>query len=145
MTASFIRTCCGVLALLFGASTLTGCGFSSVMRLSVGTCVQIPTSTSAYSLETVPCSRPHQAEVFALPTVGGSEFPEAAQLESEARRECEKEFTSYVGSGAEDSALDLIWMTPSRESWKRGDRQIVCLAAANGDQTLRGSVRDSAY
>ena len=132
MKASFIRTCCGVLALFFGASTLSGCGFSSVMRLSVGACVQIPTSTSAYSLETVP-------------TIGGSEFPEAAQLESEARRECEKDFTPYVGSGVEDSALDLIWMTPSRESWERGDRQIVCLAAANGDQTLRGSVRDSAY
>lgn len=115
------------------------------MRLSVGACVQIPTSTSAYSLETVSCSRPHQAEVFALPTIGGSEFPEAAQLELEARRECEKDFTPYVGSGVEDSALDLIWMTPSRESWERGDRQIVCLAAANGDQTLRGSVRDSAY
>ena len=137
MKASFIRTCCGVLALFLGASTLSGCGFSSVMRLSVGACVQIPTSTSAYSLETVSCSRPHQAEVFAL--------PEAAQLESEARRVCEKDFTPYVGSSVEDSALDLIWMTPSRESWERGDRQIVCLAAANGDQTLRGSVRDSAY
>lgn len=145
MKASFIRTCCGVLVLLVGASTLSGCGFSSVMRLSVGTCVQIPNSSSAYSLETVSCSRPHQAEVFALPAVGGSEFPEAAQLESKARRECEKAFTPYVGSGVEDSALDLIWMTPSQESWERGDRQIVCLAAANGAQTLRGSVRDSAY
>ena len=145
MKSFFNRICLGVLAYVLGAGTLSGCGFSSVMRLSVGACVQVPPTTSAYSLETVSCSRPHQAEVIALPTVAGANFPEAAQLETDARRECELAFRSYVGIPAEDSALDLLWLAPSRESWERGDRQIVCLAAANGQQTLRGSIHDSAY
>lgn len=115
------------------------------MRLSVGACIQVPPTTSAYSLETVSCSRPHQAEVIALPTVAGADFPEATQLEADARRECELAFRSYVGIPAEDSALDLLWLAPSRESWERGDRQIVCIAAANGQQTLSGSIHDSAY
>lgn len=145
MKSLFSRTCLGVLGLALGASTLSGCGFSSVMRVAVGTCVQVPSTPSAYSLETVSCSSPHQAEVIALPTIVGADYPEAERLQSRAKSECEKAFHPYVGKPAEDSALDLLWLTPSRESWERGDRQIVCLAAANGQQTLRGSIRDSAY
>ena len=115
------------------------------MRLSVGDCTQLPESASSYTLYATSCSAEHTAEVFALLPAQGEDFPAPEELEAYAEKECTAAFPAYVGLPAADSALDVVWLTPSEESWKRGDRMIACLAAANGTQTLTQSVKDSRF
>lgn len=144
MNTAFLRTTLATV-LLGSAGVCAGCASLSVMRLSVGDCTQLPESASSYTLYATSCSSAHSAEVFALLPAQGDEFPAPEELEAYAEKECSAAFPTYVGIPATESALDVVWLTPSEESWKRGDRMIACLAAANGTQTLTQSVKDSRF
>ena len=96
------------------------------------------------SLPGVPCSQPHDNEVFAIfdldqPTFPGSE--EIGELSFEA---CLNRFESFVGVDYESSSLDIAALYPSKESWSRqGDREVVCAVYDMNYEKLTGSTKNS--
>ncbi len=56
---------------------------------------------------------------------------------------CIDRFESYVGRDYETSALDVVTMYPTAESWAQNDREVVCALYDMSGEKLVGSVRDS--
>lgn len=128
------------------ALALSGCTSSSVMNLSVGDCMQLPTDSTAVTIDRSSCTSPHQAEVAAVIDVqsdADAAFPGKAALNSQAETACVESFEDYVGAAYVSSSLDVTWLTPTAESWQRGDRSIVCLVHAMGSAELTASVKGS--
>ena len=125
------------------AMALAGCSTSSVMHMSIGQCIQAPEGDQVSTVETVDCSKPHDAEVFFLHKVEDSEFPGQDSLSSTAEQVCIAAFQGYVGKSYEESSLDVTWFVPTTKSWSQNDREIVCMVTDMQGGKLDESVKNS--
>ncbi|HEY7670650.1 MAG TPA: septum formation family protein [Gammaproteobacteria bacterium] len=90
----------------------------------------------------IPCSAPHDNEVYAVFDVSVSSFPEGDEMSSMAFDSCLERFQSFVGKDYESSTLDIATLYPSRESWnQQNDREVVCVVYDVNAKKLTGSVR----
>jgi hypothetical protein len=109
---------------------IVGGGDLGVATMQPGDCFNDPDSDVVYDVQAVPCSEPHDNEVFAIGEVGdafGSAFPGLVALDSYAYEQCTgSRFQSYVGVGYSESILGVFTLTPTDESWSDGDRGYVC-------------------
>ena len=145
------RPVVAVTAVALGLATLSGCSFfhskndgRTVSALSVkpGDCVVAPTAitTEVKDLTVVPCSQPHQQEVYALapyPLPAGTEktaaYPGEAVLKAFADGACLGAFTAYVGTDYRDSSLFFTYLLPSARGWQAGqDRDVTCVITTTG-------------
>ena len=112
-----------------GLAVLSGCSFFNkndtktvpVLTAKPGQCMVAPKAIVAEikDLTVVPCTQPHQQEVFALaayPLPAGTEktaaYPGEAVLKSFADGACLGAFSSYVGSDYRDSTLFFTYLLP---------------------------------
>ncbi|MBO1739534.1 septum formation family protein [Leifsonia sp. TF02-11] len=97
----------------------------------------------------VPCDEPHRAEVFYVGELTGEGVPAAYPGEQEVSRlatvQCSGPMAEFLGIAREASKLNLNLYFPAEESWKTGDRHIVCAvrdpAVDRTEGTLRGAAR----
>lgn len=119
-------------------------GTISVFELEVGDCIGTP---SGPTVTGVPCSQPHDFEVYALFDVPGgasAPYPGDASITDTADTGCQGDrFTDYVGEPYSTSEIYATSLSPSEATWtQQGDREVVCLARAQSGQ-LTGSVHDA--
>ena len=96
------------------------------------------------NLPGVPCSQPHDNEVFAIFDLDQPTFPGSAQISELSFQACLDRFESFVGLDYESSSLDIAALYPSKESWSRqGDREVVCAVYDMNLGKLTGSTRNS--
>jgi hypothetical protein len=97
------------------------------------------------SLPGVPCSKPHDNEVYAVFDVGFDAFPGDEQMAGAAFEQCLERFASFVGTDYEVSTLDITALYPSSQSWSlQNDREVVCAVFDMNGGKLKGSAKDSA-
>ncbi len=97
------------------------------------------------SLPGVPCSEPHDNEVYAVFDVDLASFPGDDQMGELAFEQCLERFPSFVGLEYESSALDITALYPSTESWRmQDDREVVCAVYDMNGGKLTGTAKDSA-
>jgi Septum formation len=109
---------------------------SAVFTLQQGDCV---TMSSGQAVSVLPCSTPHQAEVFATFSLARAAWPGAAAVKQEASSGCESRLTSYLNPQLAIS-LTQAYVFPDEVAWTGGTRTVICeVRAASGD--LTGSVR----
>jgi Septum formation len=117
----------------------------TVFAVDVGDCLASdPSGEEITEVPTVDCEEPHQSEAFHTATIEGEELPPSAEIERLVQEECLAEFESFVGMPYEQSALEVIWLEPTEESWEQGDRELVCLVTDPAAQTtgsLQGANR----
>lgn len=109
-------------------------GDVSVHAMEVGMCWNDPSSaglgaTEVLEVDAVPCSEPHDNEVYALvdyPASGGAPFPGEAAIETAAFDLCRSAFEPFTGTAYEQSILDIFYIYPTLDTWLEGDREIVC-------------------
>src|SRR5215510_8685518 len=77
------------------------------------------------SVPGVPCSDPHDNEVYAVFDVAMTTFPGDAMSDM-AHEGCLQRFEAFVGTDYESSSLDIATLYPSAESWRENDREVVC-------------------
>lgn len=75
----------------------------------------------------VPCSDPHQQEVFAAFHLEGAEFPGEEEVRSEAEAGCRDEFHAFTGVEYDQSRFFLNFLYPTDVTWEGGDREVVCM------------------
>lgn len=96
------------------------------------------------SLPGVPCSDPHDNEVYAAFDVNLASFPDEEELSVLAFDSCLERFESFVGNEYESSDLDILTLYPSRDSWNlQNDREVVCALYDMNTNKLTGSARNS--
>ena len=54
---------------------------------------------------------------------------------------CDPAFDAYIGKADDDSDLDYIWLVPTDDAWRSGDRTVQCAAFYPGTYRLTGSLR----
>ncbi|WP_432064214.1 DUF4190 domain-containing protein [Streptomyces sp. C10-9-1] len=123
---------------------------SSPFDLAEGDCFdipgkEVPEESEAFSVPTVDCARPHDAEVtgsYRLEDEGG--YPGSAADEREMEGRCHLMSEEYVPDpDALAPHIANFYYLPTRESWSLGDRTVTCALAAT-EGTLTGSLKDGA-
>ena len=92
----------------------------------------------------VPCSVPHDNEVYAVFDLAAGPFPGASQVDAIAGQGCFERFEDAIGRSYDGSELAFLSMYPTEDSWTQiGDREVVCIAYHMAYEKLVGSVLGS--
>jgi hypothetical protein len=91
-------------------------------------------------VDAVPCSNPHHAEVYATFKLTGSTYPGDEVVGTQSDSGCQSYLSVYSASATDDDALTLYYFAPTRESWRAGDRGVVCIAS-DEDHLRTGSIK----
>jgi Septum formation len=109
---------------------------AAVFSLHEGDCVDSP---NAQLVSILPCSTPHQAEVFATFALPASHWPGTAAIATEASSGCGSRLNSYLNPQLAIS-LTQSYVYPDQVAWTAGTRTVVCEVRASSGN-LTGSVR----
>lgn len=131
--------------LLTLAVVLTGCGSPAVdddvTALTVGDCFDELEGSEVTSVPRVDCAEEHDFEVYAVAAMADEEFPGHDATVTEAGETCSDAFEVFLGLPYDDAlqgGYDFTSLYPTAESWKLGDREIVCsIAATTPDGEIR--------
>jgi len=128
-----------VLSLVLAACT------PGALRLAVGTCFDDPPSFDAVTDVTVrDCASPHDKEVIALQDIDDEAFYGDDHIEAISEGFCVGSFYGYVGVRYLDSPYDVGWFAPTIDSWRSGDREVICFVFDPAGNKITGSLNGAA-
>lgn len=104
----------------------------SAFSLVPGDCLPVkPPESASVTVVVLPCTQPHQAEVFAVFQLPGSPedvFPGEPVATAQAVEGCELRFSDYVGIAYGASLFDYFFYKPDAQTWSAlNDRTVTCL------------------
>jgi hypothetical protein len=111
---------------------------SAVFKLQTGDCVSAP---NGQVVSVLPCSAPHQAEVFATFALPASAWPGTKAVQTEASSGCASRLTGYLNPQLAIS-LSQSYVFPNKVAWTAGTRTVICeVQAVSGQltQSVRGA------
>lgn len=116
---------------------ITEAADADVFSLTVGDCLDLTDETDETAVETlptVPCTEPHNAQVFAEQALAMDELPVEQDLFDLADQFCYDQFAGYVGLAYEESVLEVTYLYPTQESWDQGDDVLQCVVMHPSEQ-----------
>jgi hypothetical protein len=131
------------------SGAIVGEGSIDAFQMRVGDCFDDGSTfaddgAEVNSVPGVPCSNPHDNEVYAVFDVESATFP-GDEIESMAFESCKQRFHSFVGRDYDSSALDIATLYPTRESWdEHNDREVICAVYDVAANKLTGSMKGRA-
>lgn len=115
-----------------------------VFSIKLGDCMLETGSGMLTDADILPCSEPHDQEVYHEITMEDGEFSDA-DIDAASEGCIGDAYTAFVGVSYQDSAFDVTTLTPSQESWEQNnDRVIQCIIMDPAGQTtgsLKGVAR----
>jgi hypothetical protein len=133
---------------------ITGSGEMDAFDIETGDCFDdeylAPTEgvdgvVEVTDVAAIPCSQPHDNEVYAVFDVDLPEFPGGEEMFYVAESACLERFEEFVGNSYEASSLDILHLYPTKESWTLlDDREVVCALYDMRYEKLVGSARGTA-
>ncbi|WP_406442577.1 DUF4190 domain-containing protein [Streptomyces sp. NBC_01613] len=120
----------------------------SAYSLTKGQCFDSPSGSLGgvtYDVDKVPCDRQHDAEVFAaFKLTGGVGYPGDGKVTEAADARCYALRYDYaMDAWAVPQDVDVYFLTPTRQSWRLGDREVTCLFGNTHEKAgLKGSLRN---
>jgi hypothetical protein len=109
---------------------------ASLFKVREGDCINTPNSQTVTIL---PCTTPHDAEVFATFTLPGSAWPGTVAVQQTASSGCVNRLSGYLNPQLSIS-LSQAYVYPNQAAWGAGTRTVICEVRATSGQ-LTGSVR----
>lgn len=147
LIASLALTGCSALSTLLGGAPRDETGqvtetvSDTVFNLRVGDCFNEPEGAQVNEVELVPCSEPHDKEVYAELTLPDGDLPD--DVKEQADEFCYNEFEPFIGVSYEESTLYYRYFFPSQDTWDyENDRLITCIVYDSAGQTT-GSLAGS--
>jgi hypothetical protein len=109
----------------------------NVFSLRVGTCFDNPAGTTLgiASVTAIPCTKPHNAQVFAEFDTTGSSFPGTTAMERRADSGCNARISGNLDQSKISSTMSLHFIFPQQLAWDSGQRRINCLIVDSHDMT----------
>lgn len=115
-----------------------------VFSLEVGDCMAATDSTEIDDVDVVPCTEPHEEEVFYEITMDDGAFSDAA-IDAASESCGGPAFTDFVGLAYDDSVLEVYPIVPTEGSWDDlNDRVVQCVIsdpAGSITVSLKGAAR----
>ncbi len=125
------------------SGAVTEAASAGAYAIKVGDCLNNPRAELLTEVEFVPCEQQHELEAFAASNLPDGGYPGDKEVAAEAEEFCVAEFKAFAGIPYDDSALELIHLNPTEESWSgEQDRELLCLAGAK-DEPTTGTLKDS--
>jgi len=119
------------------ASDTVDPGETTVFEVAVGDCLNDAAQTGDVSaVPIVPCSEPHDSEIYAVIVMTDGEYPGDQPVVQQADDGCRAEFTAYIGVPAAQSRYMFNALYPTEDSWTGGDREILCRVALVTDGVI---------
>lgn len=117
---------------------------SGLVELKLGQCLdkELLEDGDKETDPVVPCTAPHDLEVFSHFSLKDGPYPSVESIVSDAAARCEKSFTKFVGVDFGISDLDFLYYYPTETSWAAGDRMVDC-AVFDPDGKTIGSLKRS--
>ncbi len=129
--------------LLVVAVVLLGaCAGDPLFSLEVGDCLMDPGAGVIKAVDIVDCADDHEFEVYATHMLSSADAWDQARVEAQGDKICLQLFESFVGRPFDGSGWDFTWLGPSEQSWRSGDREVVCMLGPTSGTTT-GSARGS--
>ena len=128
---------------LSGCSSMPFNNRTQSTELAVGQCLLVPLNSQVNSVATTECTEAHTGEVYSVTTLKNDTMPSRDEMDELVHNTCYETFEAYVGTSPEETTLDYTAMSPTKQTWAKGDREIVCIAVRTDDEQLTASVRDS--
>ncbi len=116
-----------------------GTGEVTFEDVGLGDCTaEIPEGVTL-TVRVLPCSQPHEGEVYATFELSGGDYPGRSEVERFALGGCQREAVAALPP--DDKTLyDLVYLAPSEQTWERGDRTVSCILSDPTGEPLVGSV-----
>lgn len=104
-------------------------GGLGVFAIDRGDCIQLPDgATEVMSVEGVPCSTPHDAQVYAEFRLPEGTYPGQASVDEQSAVGCYDRWQAAVGTVYEDdTVLDFTFFNPTAAGWAEGDDEVQCM------------------
>lgn len=107
---------------------ITEAGDADVFTLQVGDCLNEVSSDLVSEVPVVPCSEPHDEEIFFEFRLDGDTYPGVEAIDKAADEACNREFETFVGMSYQESALGWYRYAPTEEGWDQlNDRVVQCV------------------
>ncbi len=135
------------------SGSIVNAGEIDAFAMRVGDCFNDPhemidagsTEVVVQDVGGLPCSEPHDNEVYAVFDVRFEAFPGNESMSNEATNACLKYFEGFIGTSYEESVLDIFSLYPTDASWSQlDDREVVCAVYHINGKKLTGSIEGSA-
>jgi hypothetical protein len=125
---------------------ITAAGSVGAFEIRVGDCFNDEAfqSSEIEEIPAVPCSEPHDNEVYAAFDLTGEKWPGEPKVEELADQGCLERFAAAIGKRYDDSVLAYTTITPTEGSWDQvDDREVLCVAYHMEYDKLTATVRGS--
>ena len=125
-------------------------GTSSPLKLEVGDCFDVPTSTTVTdvidSVQHHPCTESHTAEIYYITPYTGAgadgPYPAVSAFHDFATAACPAAFEAYTGASFDSSPdLNVGWFFPVVDGWTSGDKTIQCYIERTDHTPMTRSVK----
>ncbi len=128
-------TGCSALSGLFGSPAardsdtreIVEAGNQSAFSMLVGDCFNDTTGEELSEVPAVPCSEPHDNEVYYIFDLDFPAWPGQTEIQNASDAGCIAEFAAFIGKPYEESTIDFYSLMPSQGSWENmNDREVIC-------------------
>ncbi len=103
-------------------------GTTDVFSLRAGDCFQNPsTQLGITNVTVIPCTQPHNAQVYAEFPVTGSGYPGGSALRQLAAQGCHARIRGHVNRSLVTNTMSLRFLYPEQQSWTDGQHSITCV------------------
>jgi len=120
---------------------LASAGRVTVDELRVGDCFNSGDELEISEVDGVPCTEPHEDQVFHLADYQAATYPADEEAWGAAFLSvCAGPFASFVGEPYDTSELFAYPITPTEESWSDGDRGVICVVYDDDNPELTTSL-----
>jgi hypothetical protein len=110
--------------------------------LRVGDCFDLKDpSAEIEHVKAVPCKTEHDYELFYVGAMAKGSHPTAHAFATYLMQNCNPAFGAYIGKAYKDSDLDYIWLVPTEDAWRSGDRTVQCAVNDPNNFLQKGSLR----
>lgn len=138
----FLTACGG--AARDDSGAITEEGNVDVFTLKVGDCFSTEETDEVSDVGGIPCSEPHDSEVFALINYdadSSAEWPGQEAIDAFSDEGCTAEFEGFIGLPYAESKYYISYLQPTEGSWENGDREVVCLVVGEDGEKITGSLK----
>ena len=117
-----------------GSASPSASGGLNVFSLGVGDCFDNPKdATSIHSVSAVPCSSPHNAQVFGQFHLSGTLYPGSSTVQHSAATDCNGKVVANLDQKKINNSMEIRYIFPLETSWYLGQRTISCIVVTPSD------------
>ncbi|PSK98666.1 putative regulator of septum formation [Haloactinopolyspora alba] len=110
-------------------------GWVDATDLKAGDCVNdLEETEEVHNVDAVPCSQPHDGEVYANFELAEGDYPGESAVFTQAEQQCSVMLRNYSPDAFEDPAIGIYYLYPREDRWSF-DREVTCIAESLDGRT----------